>query len=293
MDAFGPSPFPEQINRIIFLISWFGFIAGWSLLLLPYLRKLVARNEIFVGGWDVGSTLNSQINQFIISGAMGLLAAIVVIFWLPKPDDIDRSVVPSAVVEKGLAPTRSDSGVPSQPTPDQKAIVKTPEPTDIEKNIATSPTKAGNPPLPLPDRAGKGHISARPMARKWTPRTSNELMEMVRTKTKRDAMAHQGYWIHVEGSVQDISEVKTGSLSFMPNDSIVLEVAVAPPYSGHSDFVKLHVEADQWKQQVDTIERGDWVVANGVVEYVSKQWMRVINGEIISVSGSGERRRQN
>ena len=166
---------------------------------------------------------------------------------------------------------------------------------DADKHVPSVATKIEESPLLLPDRAETDHLSDKPIPSPHTPRTPYELMEMVETKTRRDAMEHKGYWIRVEGSVQDISEVQEGGSSrHMTNEFIMLDVAVGPlPHNKFTSIVFLLVDADQWKQQVDTIERGDWLVANGVVEQVSENSMIVIDGEILSVSGPDGRRRTN
>ena len=164
-----------------------------------------------------------------------------------------------------------------------------------DTHVPSVATKIEESPLLLPDRAETDHLSDKPIPSPHTPRTPYELMEMVETKTRRDAMEHKGYWIRVEGSVQDISEVQEGGPSrHMTNEFIMLDVAVGPlPHNKFTSIVFLLVDADQWKQQVDTIERGDWLVASGVVEHVSENSMIVIDGEILSVSGPDGSTRQN
>ena len=124
-------------------------------------------------------------------------------------------------------------------------------------------------------------------ARVFTPRTPKELIDIVRTKTKRDAMRHKGSWIHVEGTVQDISEIQKPIFRHTPNPYIEIEVVVGWLHNNRlSQTVTLHVDADKWKSQVDKIEREDRLVAIGTVHSITILSMDVLNGEIISVSGS-------
>ena len=113
-------------------------------------------------------------------------------------------------------------------------------------------------------------------------------MNIAKTETKRDAMRHKGAWIHVEGTVFDVSEVMRRSFGTTTWKSYIeLKVAVGPPpYDVVFEEVELYVEAERWKLQVDKIERGDWLVAIGTVHNIYKWTVKVINGEIISVSGS-------
>ena len=238
----------------------------------------------FGNGWttriDVGLTplvtnqLKVWLTGIILSLALGLVMA-----SITGHDDSDKHVPSVATIDENATRPQVDSDGTSQQT------------LQHERTTST-PVKVEEPPPPLPDRADTNQIDDKPIARPQTPRTPYELIEMARTKTRRDAMEHKGYRIHVEGSVLDISEVQKGVLRALPYDFIEIEVAVGPPpHKKFSPTVRLAVEADHWKQQVDTIERGDWLVANGVVEYVGKGWMHVFNGKIISVSG-GDRSRK-
>ena len=238
---------------------------GWTTTVNTWLTPIVT-NQLKV--WLPG---------IILSLAFGLVLA-----SITGHDDSEKHVPSVATVDEITTRTKGDSDITSQQTLQQERTTSTPR-------------KVKDTPEPLSDRAKADHLSDKPIPSPHTPRTPYELMEMVKTKTRRDAMEHKGYWIRVEGSVQDISEVKEGHLlSTMLNDFIVLDVAVGPlPHDKYSPKVRLNVKADQWKRQVDTIERGDWLVANGVMEHVSKYTMEVLDAEILSVSGPDGRRRKN
>ena len=116
-------------------------------------------------------------------------------------------------------------------------------------------------------------------------------MDIVIEETKRDAFHHVGTWIHVEGPVLDISEARGPAFEITKPYIVVEVIAGSRPDNAFPQTVKLHVDAATWRPQVDKIERGDWLVAVGTVRNIHKLSMSVINGEIISVSGSGENER--
>ena len=115
------------------------------------------------------------------------------------------------------------------------------------------------------------------------PLTPARLFEIARTQTRRDAMSHKGSLIHFQGTVLDISEVREHWSDADASLKPVIGIKVAIGSLPH-DQVAMFVEADRWKSQVDKIQRGDWLVANGVVDHVTSSLIRLINGEIISVS---------
>ena len=115
------------------------------------------------------------------------------------------------------------------------------------------------------------------------PLTPARLFEIARTQTRRDAMSHKGSLIHFQGTVLDISEVKERWSEADASYKLVIGIEVAIGSLSH-DRVAMFVEADRWKPQVNKIERGDWIVANGVVDHVTSSLIGLINGEIISVS---------
>ena len=116
-------------------------------------------------------------------------------------------------------------------------------------------------------------------------------MDIVIEKTTRDAIRHVGTWIHVEGPVLDIREVRGLAFEITKPYIVVEVIAGSLLDNAFHQTVKLHVDAATWRPQVDKIERGDWLVAVGTVRDIHKLSMSVINGEIISVSGSGEKKR--
>lgn len=189
--------------------------------------------------------------------------------------------------------------VESQATTDRKTIVKTPEARDVDRNAATAPIQVEKKSLPLPSQSGEANTSDAQIIRVFTPRTPTELMDIVATKTKRDAMIHKGAWVHIEGTVRDISEVLNYK-HYSKNPFIIVEVEVGSsiesPKVPIPKFLKpeftiplivdLYVDADKWKPQVDKMERGDWMEAKGEVSEVYEYSLRAINGEITSVSGN-------
>ena len=161
-----------------------------------------------------------------------------------------------------------------------------PLPVDNHRNAATTRVDPKATPRQKPDHKIIANIPDKLKTRVFTPRTPKELINIARTKTKRDALRHKGAWIHVEGTVFDISEVTRRFFNTTPKPYIELKVAIGPPpYDAVPEEVELYVEAERWKPQVDKIERGDWLVAIGTVHNISRWTVWVINGEIISVSG--------
>ena len=85
----------------------------------------------------------------------------------------------------------------------------------------------------------------------------------------------------------NISETKDVWSDITKKPYIEMEVEVGlVPNSTAPRTAELYFEADRWKPQIDKIERGDWLVADGTVHNIHKFSMSVANAEIISISGS-------
>ena len=127
-----------------------------------------------------------------------------------------------------------------------------------------------------------------PSDRVLTPRTPSELIDIAVNQTKRDAMQHKGAWIRIEGIVLDVSEIRERRFDDGEwTQYIQIKVAVdPPPHDPFSRVVELYVEAAKWEQQVARIERGDWLVADGVVHDIYKTFLIASNGDILAVSGA-------
>lgn len=177
-------------------------------------------------------------------------------------------------------------------TPDHRVVVKPPNLVDVAKDNITPPLKAEDSSPSPSNHEVIVDAPHKPKTRVFTPRTPKELMDMAITKTKRDAMRHKGAWIHVEGTVLNISEVQAPRFDITKKRYIEIEVEVGSlPNNRFPQTVKLYVDSDEWKPQVDKIERGDHLVAIGIVHNIYKLFVEVNNGEIVSVSGpDGDRR---
>ena len=188
----------------------------------------------------------------------------------------------------GVAVLAFAMGVFFSETESDDLAKRAPLPVDSHRNTTTTQVDLKLTPRQKPDHKIIVNIPDKLKTRVFTPRTPKELMNIAKTETKRDAMRHKGAWIHVEGTVFDVSEVMSRSFGTTTWKSYIeLKVAVGPPpYDVVFEEVELYVEAERWKLQVDKIERGDWLMAIGTVHNIYKWTVMVINGEIISVSGS-------
>ena len=187
-------------------------------------------------------------NQYaiLIVFAAGFFVAGAVIF--PSNHEDLTNHTSSTVIEKGTSPEKKF--IPHQ-TPSQEASVETGE---------------------MPD------------TRVFTPRTPKELMDMVATQTKRDAMHHKDAWIRVVGTVSDISEVKEFGYRGIPYIEVTVEIDLKTK-NQRPQWVTLDFDAERWKSHIDKIERGDRLTADGTVYNVYDIMLRLRNAEIISVSG--------
>ena len=161
-----------------------------------------------------------------------------------------------------------------------------------DKNHTMGENEAVTSPAPVEELIKKPQDEPdKPEARIFTPRTPKELMDMAVTQTSRDAMRNKGVWIRVEGTVLDISPDRL--VTFDENRHIEVTVGVgSQTHNRFSQTVELHLNADRWRRQVNKLGRGDWLLANGTVYYVYETFIIVINGEIISVSGSDPKNQQ-
>ena len=200
------------------------------------------------------------------------------------PHSTSQSEKPTGDIQQ--APTEHHNTTSTEIKIDNTPSRPTSEGPTLSSKDKTEPWTTEN---ELNSRAALSHV---PASRVFTPRTPKELMDIARRETKRDAMRHKDDWIHVEGPVFDITEEVKRSFGTPGKTYIEVKVAIGPPpHDSISGKVRLYLEAEQWKPQVDKIERGDWLSAIGIVHSVYAVNMDVINGEIISVSGpDGERK---
>lgn len=190
-----------------------------------------------------------------------------------------------------LSPAETE--ITSQQKLDHKAIVKAPKPIGINKDVGTSQVKVERVPRVLPKNNVKTTEAPTPTPHRiFTPRTPKELIEIAVKNTRRDAMKHKGTWIRVQGPVFDIHEAARDYFDDIGGFYIKVEVAIeSPPHFIIPKRVMMFFKADLWEKQVEKIERGDWLVATGIVHDIYKMNMEVINGEIVSVSGPGKRKK--
>ena len=209
-----------------------------------------------IGGQWVTHTVK---NQYTILVVAAVITFVVGAYTLPsKSNDLTNHT--------SLAVDASNHIPVVQPTVQPKEKTITNQPSEIEVIVKTSD---------------------KPTSPVLTPRTPKELMDLVITQTKRDAMHHQGSLIRVEGTILDISEVQP----WISKNSTVAVTVVVGFTSGDYKIpqkVNLVFDAERWKTQVDKLARGDKLVANGVVENIWKIQMEVTNARIISVSGLKE-----
>ena len=248
-------PIPRWLNNAIFSTSFVMIVvAANMLLILHFHHRSTISQPVVVFGLDVSSWLahivNSQYMILVVCAALAFIAGAVV--FPTKVDELAEPTPASSGIEK---PTIPPVGL-ERLSPLLRDHVDTPN---------TPPTRV------------------------YTPRTPKELMDIVIEKTTRDASRHVGTWIHVEGPVLDISEVRGLAFEITKPYIVVEVIAGSLLDNAFHQTVKLHVDAATWRPQVDKI--GDWLVAVGTVRDIHKLSMSVINGEIISVSGSGEKKR--
>ena len=252
IQAFGPpSFFPKWLNNGISSASVVIIVVALVMLLIPN-QPARTNRKFMIFGFDVSHWIIKYDYRILLGTAF--LAFTMGVFLSQTESDDSAKPTPLPVdSHRNVATTRVDPNATPGQNPDHKVIVNTPE---------------------------------KSKTRIFTPRTPKELINIARTKTKRDALRHKGAWIHVEGTVFDISEVTRYFSNTTPKPYIELKVAIGPPpYDVAFEEVKLYVESERWKLQVDKIERDDWLVAIGTVDNISRWTVWVINGEIISVSG--------
>ena len=269
IQTFGlPSFSPNWLNDALATMFLFlGIVSFCLLIILPLYQNQVNTQGVVIGGLDV-SPLLTIIDKHMYPILFGVaVLAFVTGAWL-SPVEVE---------------------ITSQKTPNHKTIVKVSDPVEIDKDDETPQVEVKSAPRTPPTNIVRTPEASTP--RVFTPRTPKELINMAEKETRRDAMKHKGTWIHVEGPVLDISEAARGLFN-INEFYIKLEVKIeSPPHYLIPRRVNLYVKADTWEKQVDKIERGDWLVARGIVYQVYKLNMDVIDGEIISVSGPSKGRK--
>ena len=263
-----PSFLPVRLNDALSTMFLFLVIASCCLLIISRFHQNPSNNQSGFSPW-----ISSIVNHiYVILIAVAVLGLATGAFF---------------------SPTKEDSI--SQQTPDQKIVVKAPEPVKIHKDAKTSQIKIDRiPRKPPKNNAIKPETSTPTPHRVFTPRTPKELMDIAEMETERDAMKHKGTWINVEGPVLDIGEAAVPYFSsFKKGESYIkIEVAIGPPtHRIYLKSINLYVKNDQWKEQVDKIRRGDWISAVAIVHRVYKGRIDVIDGDIVSVSGPDRRRK--
>ena len=239
-------PIPKWLNNALFSAS-FTLIVTASIMLVILQIHQRSTKGVEIFGFDVRESIARIVNyRYWILFSVVATAFIAGLVIFPSKSDDLGKRTP-------LATTQFENKIVSQETPDHKALVKTPD-------VSTT--------------------------RVLSPRTPKELMDIVISKTKRDAMRHKGSWIQVEGTVRNISETKDSWLGVTKKPSIEVEVLVGwIPNNVFPQTAKLYLGADRWKSQIDKIGRDDRLVAHGVVHNINKLHIQVIDAEIISVSG--------
>ena len=288
MQIFGPpSFFPDWLNNAISLTAVVLIIAAVIMLVVSQLHQRTETNQNdIILGFNIGRWLTLIINyEVVILFCTSILAFFVGASISPSKPNTVVSDIP-------LQTTHLDNELMSQHTPDHPAIAKEPSSINIDKKVTTAPVEEVAASSPLPDQVNIDNTSHIPTRRIFTPRTPMELMDIAATETTRDAARYKGSWIHVEGTVLNISEIRNFPPVLGKKPYIEVEVEVGTSLnSSYPRRVQLYFDADSWKLQVDKIERGDSLVANGTVEHVHELFMFVINAEIISVSGPDRVRR--
>ena len=267
-----PSFLPVWLNDALSTMFMFLMIASFSLFVISQFHQNTRNNQsVIVCGLNVGPWFT-----IIVKHIFPILFVVAVL---------------SFTTGAWLSP--AEIKIALQQTPDHKAIVKATKPIEIDKDVGTSQVKVERVPRALPKNNIRIPVTPTPTPhRVFTPRTPKELMDIAEKKTRRDAMKHGGTWIHVEGPVFDISEPAMAYFAITKGSYIRVEVAIeSPPHYLIPRKVNLYVKTNLWKKQVDKIERGDWLVATGIVHQVYKMNVDVIDGEIISVSGSDSRKK--
>ena len=256
-----PNPIWLILLAILCICAWLG-LHYWERISL-FMRNIKATKPTVPSAKD-GEHHDFSSNAkvyFIMLLSIGAL--VVVVAYILQTD---RELMSSDGVEVSAPMTDSESPPSAPENPDVPAAPATPPKKDISTTTGVAQDRV------------------------FTPRTPRELMDIAINQTRRDAMEHKGSWIRVEGPILDISEVMK---RYFGGDTrhkyIKIKIGIEPP----PDYpfpreVDLYVSADRWQSQVARIERDDWLVADGVVEYVHKIRMEVIDGEIISVSGEDE-----
>ena len=138
-------PIPEWLNNGIFLASLSLIIVSFILLGILQLHQRVgmAKQCVLIAGYDVSNhvswIVNYQYPILIVSASVAFAAGS---FIFPSTSDNPAKHMPIAEdIERNTTTIRLDDEVVSQPTLDDKVIVKTLEPADIDKNTATTPSK--------------------------------------------------------------------------------------------------------------------------------------------------------
>ena len=257
MEIFKPPQFiPEWLNDALFMgCLSIAVVSVCILITLKCIRNRMPPQGFVILGLELSDwparIFNYRYKIFIVITAVAFISGALLSLIFSSRSDVLAEHTP-------ISATKFDDEVVSEQTLDQQAIVKTP---------------------------------VSPATRVFTPRTPMELMDIAATKTARDAAKHKGTWIHVEGTVQNISEIRNFRPTLeKPYIKVEVKVGGLPSSSSHRT-VYLYFDAEIWKLQLDKIERSDSLVANGTVEHVGEGFMFVRNAEIISVSGPERNRR--
>ena len=133
---------------------------------------------------------------------------------------------------------------------------------------------------PAPTTASVEHIL--PSDRVYTPRTASEIFLSIHKLTSLEAdnamRPYIGKWLKIEGVVRDVSDYRD-----------IISIHLDLPETKEIDLslggISLRFKKDRWMQHIETIKKGDFVKAVGIIDRIDRWTMSLEDCELIEVKG--------